>query len=87
VMPYDYVQWSTLSLSTMVSALFVLRNVVGTIMKNDCVRGGVGGGGGGSGMSSMRHKSGGGIIMCLVGCHVVFLLVVKLTFYHHDGIP
>ena len=78
VVPYDWVRWSALAMATFVSGAFVLRNVVGAILKNDGI--GIGGGG-------RRLGQGGGLIMCLVGCHLVFFLVMKLTFYHHDGVP
>lgn len=80
ILPYNWVQWTMLMIATIVSGLFVLRNVVGSIMKS-------GNGGYGTGGGSMHRNSGGGLIMCLVGCHLVFLLVVKLTFYHHVGLP
>jgi hypothetical protein len=78
--PYDWVRWSALAMATFVSGAFVLRNVVGAILKNDGIGIGIGGGG-------RRLGQGGGLIMCLVGCHLVFFLVMKLTFYHHDGVP
>jgi hypothetical protein len=80
VVPYDWVRWSALAMATFVSGAFVLRNVVGAILKNDGIGIGIGGGG-------RRLGQGGGLIMCLVGCHLVFFLVMKLTFYHHDGVP
>jgi len=76
ILPYNWVQWSILGIATLVSGMLVLRNVVGSILESSR------GGGGGLGGGGMQGKSG-GLIMCLVGCHLVFFLVLKLSFYHH----
>ena len=67
-----------LGVATLLSGMLVLRNVVGSILASS--RGGANIGGGG-----MQGKSG-GLIMCLVGCHLVFFVVVKLAFYHHHTV-
>ncbi|KAL7535195.1 hypothetical protein ACHAXR_010134 [Thalassiosira sp. AJA248-18] len=72
IIPYGWVQWPLLAVATVLSGMLVLRNVVGPIL--DCN----GGGGGG-----LQGKSG-GLIMCLVACHFVFFLVMKVVFYHHS---
>jgi hypothetical protein len=78
IAPYNWVQWSMLGVATLLSGMLVLRNVVGSILASS--RGGANIGGGG-----MQGKSG-GLIMCLVGCHLVFFVVVKLAFYHHHTV-
>ena len=77
VVPYNWVQWLVLSVATMLSGMLVLRNVVGSIINSSS-----GGGGGGGGMGGFQGK-GGGLIMCVIGFHFVFFLVMKLAFYHH----
>lgn len=78
IAPYNWVQWSVLGIATLLSGMLVLRNVVGSIiLASNSRRGGADLGGGG-----MQGKSG-GMIMCLVGCHLVFYFVLKLAFYHH----
>ena len=78
IAPYNWVQWSVLGIATLLSGMLVLRNVVGSIiLASNSRRGGADLGGGG-----MQGKSG-GMIMCLVGCHLVFYFVLKLAVYHH----
>ena len=76
VVPYNWVQWFVLGVATMLSGMLVLRNVVGSIINSSS------GGGGGGGMGGFQGK-GGGLIMCVIGFHFVFFLVMKLAFYHH----
>lgn len=80
ILPYNWVQWTILGVATLVSGMLVLRNVVGSILESSRS-----GGGGGLGGGGMQGKSG-GLIMCLVGCHLVFFLVLKLAFYHHRNL-
>lgn len=77
ILPYNWVQWSVLGVATLFSGMLVLRNVVGSILVESRRGGAVLGGAGVQGKS-------GGLIMCLVGCHLVFFLVMKLAFYHHQ---
>jgi hypothetical protein len=86
IIPINSIQWTILFLATIVSGMFILRNVISSIMRN----GGNNAGYGSSssrGVSSLQRSSGGGLIMCLVACHFVFFLILKLTFYHHVGLP
>ncbi|KAL9182462.1 hypothetical protein ACHAXT_013114 [Thalassiosira profunda] len=71
IVPLNWLKWIFLAISTALSGLLVLRNTAGPILES------TGGGGGGVG------AKGGPLIMCLLGCHVVFFLVLKLVFYHH----
>ena len=69
-------QWLVLAAATVPSALLVLRNVTRPILE------GAGGASGAGFLGALRGK-GAGPILFVVGCHVVFLLVLKLGFYHH----
>lgn len=67
VIPDNAFVWFLLLGATGVSCIFVLRNVVGPIMA-----------------AGVRHQQVGGAVLCSVmGCHVIFLLILKLGFYHH----
>mmetsp|Transcript_10636 Transcript_10636/g.26178 ORF Transcript_10636/g.26178 Transcript_10636/m.26178 type:complete len:419 (-) Transcript_10636:254-1510(-) len=79
ILPYGWLQWTFLGAATVLSGMLVLRNVVGSILESTSLSIG----GGGQGGSGLQGK-GGGLIMCLVGCHFVFFLVMKLAFYHHS---
>lgn len=87
IIPINWIQWTTLFLATIISGMFVLRNVISSIMRNSGhnIRYGSSSSGGVS--SSLQRSSGGGLIMCLVACHFVFFLILKLMFYHHVGLP
>jgi len=74
VVSYGWMKWLFLAVATVVSGMLVLRNVVRPILESS---------GGGMGMGMQGGKSG-GLIMCLVACHFVFFLVMKLAFYHHS---
>jgi len=73
IIPYSWVQWLLLSVSTVLSGMLVLRNVAGSIISSS----------GGGGMVGGLQGKGGGMIMCVVGFHFVFFLVMKIAFYHH----
>ncbi|KAL7473124.1 hypothetical protein ACHAXS_013519 [Conticribra weissflogii] len=75
IVPYDWVRWLSLGAATVVSGMLVLRNLMGGILTAS--------GGGGVGAGGGMGGKGGGLIMSLMGCHFVFLLVMKLGFYHH----
>lgn len=77
VAPVDWLKWTALLLATAMSGMLVLRNVAGPI-----IEAAVAGGSGGGGMDGLKGK-GGGLILAIVACHLVFMIVVKLTFYHH----
>ena len=79
IVPYGWVQWLVLSVATVLSGMLVLRNVAGSILDTSGGGGGVGGGFGG-----LHGKKGGSLLMCIVGFHLIFLLVMKLAFYHHS---
>lgn len=68
VVPHGSIQWPMLIVATILSGMLVLRNLVGPILES-------GGGVQGKG-------KGGGLIMFVVACHFVFLLVMKVVFYH-----
>ena len=86
IIPINSIQWTILFLATIVSGMFILRNVISSIMRNGGNNAGYGSSSS-SGVSSLQRSSGGGLIMCLVACHFVFFLILKLTFYHHVGLP
>jgi hypothetical protein len=52
----------------MLSGMLVVRNVMGPVLESAAGPSGQG-------------KSG-GLIMSVMGCHLVFFLVMKLAFYH-----
>jgi hypothetical protein len=90
IIPINCIQWSILFLATIVSGMFILRNVISSIMRNgggNNINGGYGSSSSSGGISSLQRSSGSGLIMCLVACHFVFFLILKLTFYHHVGLP
>ena len=78
IVPYGWVQWLVLSVATVLSGMLVLRNVAGSILDTS------GGGGVGGGFGGLHGKKGGSLLMCIVGFHLIFLLVMKLAFYHHS---
>ena len=78
VAPVDGVKWTALLVATAMSGVLVLRNVAGPIIEGAVAEGS----GGGGGMGGLKGK-GGGLILAIVACHFVFMIVVKLTFYHH----
>lgn len=67
VIPDNALVWFLLICSTTISLIFVLRNVVGAVMQGGNTRQGISG----------------PILCSVIGCHVVFLLILKLGFYHH----
>jgi hypothetical protein len=68
IIPIHAVQWTSLGVATALSGMLVVRNVMGPILESAAGPSGQG-------------KSG-GLIMSVMGCHLVFFLVLKLTFYH-----
>ena len=77
VIPFGIVAWITLGAATAVSCLLVIRNVSPALMSSDTS--GTGGTGG--------QAKGPPIILIMLGCHVVFFLVLKFTFYHFTPAP
>lgn len=71
VIPVSIIAWVTLAAATTVSCLLVIRNVAPVLMGSDTGNGGVGG-----------PAKGPPIVLAMLGCHVVFFLVLKFTFYH-----
>ena len=69
VIPFSLVAWITLGIATGASCLLVIRNVAPVLLSYDTSS--IGG-----------QAKGPPIILLMLGCHVVFLLVLKLTFYH-----
>jgi len=72
IIPYSWVQWLFLTIATVLSGMLVLRNVAGSIISSST-----------GGMVGGLQGKGGGMIMCVVGFHFVFFLVMKIAFYHH----
>lgn len=68
IAPIHAVQWTSLGIATVLSGMLVVRNVMGPILESAAGPSGQG-------------KSG-GLIMSVMGCHLIFYLVVKLAFYH-----
>jgi hypothetical protein len=68
IIPIHAVQWTSLGIATMLSGMLVVRNVMGPVLESAAGPSGQG-------------KSG-GLIMSVMGCHLVFFLVMKLAFYH-----
>jgi len=66
VIPDNALVWFLLVVATTISLIFVLRNIVGAVMRSD-----------------VRQQISGPILCSVIGCHVVFLLILKLGFYHH----
>mmetsp|Transcript_17330 Transcript_17330/g.36555 ORF Transcript_17330/g.36555 Transcript_17330/m.36555 type:complete len:408 (-) Transcript_17330:116-1339(-) len=70
IVPFSWVQWLFLGIATVLSGMLVLRNVARPILESVSA-----GGGGMGGAVGLQGKSG-GLIMCFVGCHFVFFLVM-----------
>eukprot|EP00586_Coscinodiscus_wailesii_P017791 CAMPEP_0172505610 /NCGR_PEP_ID=MMETSP1066-20121228/187702_1 /TAXON_ID=671091 /ORGANISM="Coscinodiscus wailesii, Strain CCMP2513" /LENGTH=305 /DNA_ID=CAMNT_0013282289 /DNA_START=195 /DNA_END=1112 /DNA_ORIENTATION=- len=68
IVPDNFLVWFLLIGATVVSLIFVLRNVVGVVMRGEDVR---------------QKQIAGPVLCSIIGCHVVFLLILKLGFYHH----
>jgi hypothetical protein len=68
ILPIHAVQWTSLGIATLLSGMLVVRNVMGPILESAAGPSGQG-------------KSG-GLIMSVMGCHLIFYLVMKLAFYH-----
>ncbi|KAL7513047.1 hypothetical protein ACHAXN_012036 [Cyclotella atomus] len=68
IVPIHAVQWTSLGIATVLSGMLVVRNVMGPILESAAGPSGQG-------------KSG-GLIMSVMGCHLIFYLVMKLAFYH-----
>jgi len=73
LVPNVMLEWMFLFIATVWSLVFVVRNVMGAFLA------GAGNGNGGGKMWA------GPVCICLVACHFVFYLVIKLVFYHHRG--
>jgi len=75
VIPFSIVAWITLGVATGASCLLVIRNVAPVLIAyGGSSQGGVGG-----------QAKGPPIILVILGCHIVFLLVLKFRFYHFTG--
>eukprot|EP00536_Pseudo-nitzschia_multiseries_P016015 jgi/Psemu1/247244/estExt_Genewise1.C_10000017 len=73
ILPFSIIAWVTLALATVTSGLMVIRNVAPSLMSADTS--GTGNGIGG-------QSKGPPIVLAILGCHLVFFLVLKFTFYH-----
>merc|ERR1719203_211549 len=73
--PLNFSIWIVLVAATGISMIFVLRNVVRNIMAANSAEG-----------SSLGRKKDGPVFGTLMGCHIVFLLALKFSFYHHHYI-
>mmetsp|Transcript_5409 Transcript_5409/g.7868 ORF Transcript_5409/g.7868 Transcript_5409/m.7868 type:complete len:391 (-) Transcript_5409:11-1183(-) len=72
LIPITILEWIVLALATAASLLLILRNIAGPILRN--------------GQSSLAGQKAGSIIICVMVCHGVLLLILKLMFYHHKSI-
>merc|ERR1711957_147823 len=70
--PFGILAWVTLGLATFASGLMVIRNVSPALLSSDTSGTGIGG-----------QAKGPPIIIIMLGCHIVFLLMLKYTFYHY----
>jgi hypothetical protein len=70
VIPFSIVAWITLGTATAASCLLVIRNIAPPLMSYD------------TSSSIGGQAKGPPIILIMLGCHVLFLLVLKFTFYH-----
>jgi hypothetical protein len=68
LIPVEAVIWTVLAVATGLSALLVVRNVAAPLMASET--------------TAVGNRSG-ALIMAILGVHVIFLLVLKLAFYHH----
>jgi len=66
--PDEPLVWFLLTVATVVSLIFVMRNVAGPVL------------GGGD---QRKRQVGGPVLGSMIGCHICFLLVLKLGFYRH----
>eukprot|EP00537_Pseudo-nitzschia_pungens_P000343 CAMPEP_0172358470 /NCGR_PEP_ID=MMETSP1060-20121228/2786_1 /TAXON_ID=37318 /ORGANISM="Pseudo-nitzschia pungens, Strain cf. cingulata" /LENGTH=386 /DNA_ID=CAMNT_0013079701 /DNA_START=156 /DNA_END=1316 /DNA_ORIENTATION=+ len=73
ILPFSIVAWVTLGVATGASCLLVIRNVAPALMSADTS--GTGNGLGG-------QAKGPPIVLAILGCHMIFFLVLKFTFYH-----
>jgi len=67
IIPFSIVAWISLGAATGASCLLVIRNVAGALLASE---------------SPGAQAKGPTIILIILGCHAVFLLVLKFTFYH-----
>lgn len=72
--PASIIAWITLAMATAASCLMVIRNVSPALLAADTS--GTGNGIGG-------QAKGPPIVLVILGCHIVFFLVLKYTFYHY----
>ena len=72
--PIHALIWTLLITGTLVSAIFVLRNVIGPIMSAEIHR---------RGMNAAETTAvAAPLLGTVVGAHFIFLLIIKLGFYH-----
>lgn len=69
--PVSIIAWITLGVATGVSCLMVLRNISPSLMASD-TSSGIGG-----------QSKGPPIVLAILGCHVVFFLILKYSFFHY----
>merc|ERR1719223_2587728 len=67
IIPFTIIAWISLGAATGASCLLVIRNVAPALMSAETGAG---------------QAKGPPVILIILGCHVVFLLVLKFTFYH-----
>merc|ERR1711971_56652 len=72
--PFGMVAWITLGLATAASCLMVIRNISPALMSSDTS--GTGNGIGG-------QAKGPPLTLVMLGCHIVFFLILKYIFYHY----
>ena len=73
VIPVHALIWSALLLAAFVSSVFILRNVVGPIMAAEIHR---------RGTTTQNTAIAAPLLGTVLGANVIFLLVLKLGFYH-----
>jgi len=64
--------WSVLSIASGVSVIFILRNLIGPIMAAEIHQG----------RSAERNAVAAPLLGTVIGAHFIFLLILKLGFYH-----
>lgn len=69
--PFAIIAWVTLGIATAVSCLMVIRNVAPALMSSS------------TSSSIGGQAKGPPIVLVILGCHIVFFLIVKYTFYHY----
>merc|ERR1719343_1764388 len=70
VLPFSIFAWIMLGGATTVSCLLVIRNIAPLLMAYGTEGAG-------------KQAKGAPIVLIMLGCHVIFLFVLKFTFFHY----